>query len=92
MIQFVEQGASWHLYVMEEQSAIVNTIQRYFDAHVFDRDASLLIHIVQVVHWVALPNWNQESIDALVLTLDDCLRKDYGVIRMACTIGDPILL
>lgn len=92
MIQFVEQGASWHLYVMEEQPAIVNTIQRNLDAHVFDRDASLLIHIVQVVHWVALPNWNQESIDALVLTLDDGLRKDDGVIRMACTVGDPILL
>lgn len=81
-IQHIDSG---NLNMVEDKTAIINTIKANLHSHVFNGDTWAWLHLL-------ISDLDNEGVDALVLSLDDGLGKHDGVICMASTVGDPELL
>jgi hypothetical protein len=65
--------------------SIVNSVETKFESHIFDTYTSARLHLV-------ITNPHNERVYSLIFALYNSLSKDNGIVSMACSIGDPILL
>lgn len=71
--------------MIKHKSPVVNWVQSHLDTHVLDHDSFCWLHVV-------ITDCHDEAIDAFILTVYDCLSKNNGLVCVAGSICDPILL
>jgi len=92
--KLVEHCPSWHSHIGKDKSGIIDAIETNLVAHILDVDSRAWLHVFHASNLLhaAFANLDDEGVDTLVLTIDNCLSEHDSMIGVTSSIGNPVLL
>lgn len=94
LAQLVEHRPSWNSHVSKNESGIIYTVNSNLVTHILDHYTLGWLHLVlisNIIH-AQLSDLDDERVYTLVFAIDNGLSKDDGVVCVAGSVGDPVLL
>jgi hypothetical protein len=85
IVELVEHLFSRNLNVAENESAVVDTVEANFHAHIFNKNSWHRFHIIA-------SDLNKEAVNSLTFAFNNRLSKNNSPISMASSIGNPVFL
>ena len=71
--------------MIKHKTRIINAIEADLHSHILNHDTLARLHLV-------VSDAHNEAVNTLVLSVDDGLGEHDGIVGVAGSIGDPVLL